>query len=170
MFRFLEVCMTWNIFCFDCSSAADVNSLIHVLLLLGLDQAHPVSLKKKSLAIRQALLSLLLDLTDSFFPLTFDTLWTLFRRSKLRNLAISSSLNLTSMFENFTLEPTSIGFSISGLTGGRLWCRNVCKKIKSSHKRARLSPSLFTWMETVTHPPYFLSPPPPPPLYFMTSP
>lgn len=117
-------------------------------------------LKMTSLAIRQALLSLLLDLTDSFFPLTFDTLWTLFRRSKLRNLAISSSLNLTSMFENFTLEPTSIGFSISGLTGRRLWCRNVCKKIKPSHKRARLSPSLFTWMETVTHPPFTLWPVP----------
>ena len=75
-----------------------------------------------SLATRQVLLSLHLDLTDSFFLMTFHTLWTLFRGSKLRNLAISSSLNLTSVFDNsgHLSGPSSVVFSTSGSTGGRL--------------------------------------------------
>ena len=62
--------------------------------------------------------------------MTFHTLWTLFRGSKLRNLAISSSLNLTSVFDNsgHLSGPSSVVFSTSGSTGGRLWCRNACKK------------------------------------------
>lgn len=128
-----------------------------------------------SLANRQALLSLLLDLNYSFFPLTFHTLWTLFRRSKLRHLAISSSLNLTSVFEIphlADLRRLSLAYLASLVED--FHAGTWAKKIKSSLKRctAFLGPSLFTCIETGTHPapPLFFQPTAAiHPLYFMTS-